>query len=217
GAAPVVPSVLTPKEESEAVKNGRYSLRDPRAITAVQHAVRAPLNGFLDEDTAQALAAFQQAKGIAPADGVLNDDTFNAIVTQLAGSFGEEAAIRLVIDYRGISEWGVMDVSFDPALPSGTEVQIRTLATRAAASIAFGPALFGQPVERIVHRIARAFMDVELRHRGVAATDRRRFLLERLTMLSPGMPEEQFTPFMADAVQALAAFKDLDAAGQAAL
>jgi hypothetical protein len=208
------PPVLQGKPLAEAVKANAYALRDQRSVIAVQHATGAAPSGFLDEDAVQSIAAFQQARQIAPADGILGDPTFDALVTQLGSTRAEDAAIRLVIDYRGIDQRGVMDVSFDPA--QADEVKIHSLATRAAASITFGSALFGQPVERIVHRIARAFADVDLRHRGIPS-GRRAFLLERFTMLSPGMPEEEFTPFMADAVQALAAWKALDADAQKAL
>ncbi|HEX3473489.1 MAG TPA: hypothetical protein VHT91_00535 [Kofleriaceae bacterium] len=210
-----VPTVLTADEAEAAAGSNSGIISDERAARAIQRTLGAPVTGKLDAATAQFVASRQQLMKIAPADGTIYEDTLHEIIASLGRSFGEESAIRVILDYYRIPDDGVTGVRFDPTL-RGLDYRIESRGTRTAPAIVFAVDAFSQPPARIAHTVGRAFEDVRLRGTGVRR-EVRDFLLERFVMSGSNMADEEFVPFMADAVQALAKFKALDKADQAAL
>lgn len=210
-----VPTVLTPDEAEAAAGSNSGIISDERAARAIQSTLGAPVTGKLDATTAQFVASRQQLMNIAPADGTIDEATLHEIIASLGRSFGEESAIRVILDYYRIPDDGVTSVRFDPMLRD-EDFRIENRGTRTAPAVVFGPDAFVQPPPRIAHTVGRAFEDVRLRGTGVRR-EVRDFLLERFVTSGSNMADEGFVPFMHDAVQALARFKALDKADQDAL
>jgi hypothetical protein len=210
-----VPTVLTPDEAEAAAGSNSGLISDERAARAIQRTLDAPVTGKLDVTTAQFVASRQQLMKISPADGTIYEATLHEIIASLKRGFGEESAIRVIVDYYRIQDDGVTSVRFDPTL-RGKDYQIESRGTRTAPAIVFAVDAFSQPPARIAHTVGRAFEDVRLRGAGVRR-EVRDFLLERFVTSSSNMADEEFVPFMADAIQALAKFKALDKADQDAL
>lgn len=210
-----VPTVLTPDEAEAAAGSNSGLISDERAARAIQRTLGAPVTGKLDVTTAQFVARRQQLMNIAPADGTIDEPTLHEIIASLKRSFGEESAIRVILDYYRIPDDGVTSVRFDPTL-QGEDFRIESRGTRTAPAVVFGPDAFSQPPPRIAHTVGRAFEDVRLRGTGVRR-EVRDFLLERFVMSTPNMADEGFVPFMHDAVQALDKYKKLAKADQDAL
>jgi hypothetical protein len=209
------PTVLTPDEAEAAAGSNAGIISDERAARAIQRTLDAPVTGRLDVTTAQFVASRQRIMKIAPVDGTINEATLHEIIASLGRTFGEESAIRVIMDYYRIPDDGVTSVRFDPTL-RGKDYQIENRGTRTAPAIVVGVDAFLQQPPRIAHTVGRAFEDVRLRGTGVRR-ELRDFLLERFVISGSNMGDEEFVPFMYDAVQALAKFKALDKADQDAL
>jgi peptidoglycan hydrolase-like protein with peptidoglycan-binding domain len=209
GPAPgPVPSILTQANADMAAGFNGGVLSDPRSVRAVQRTVSGAVTGVFDATTSQRIANLQQGRGLSPVDGSINEDTFHALITSLSNGLAEESAVRMIVDYQKISENGVTSATVDPTKTAGDPYEVSWPGDGSASAITFAAHAFFQPPARIVHTVVRAFEEVQLRHAGETG-EPLMFKLEHLVTTSPGMADETYVPFMADAVQALFRYKNL--------
>src|SRR5262249_39829753 len=99
GAGGPTPTGLKPDEADAAAGGKGAAISDQRAARAIQSTLGAPVTGTLDATTAQFVARRQQLMSISPADGSINEATLHEIIASLGRGFGEESAIRVIMDY----------------------------------------------------------------------------------------------------------------------
>jgi len=146
---------------------------------------------------------------------MVGHETFRALFDRVHSAVGENAAIRLVIDYFDIPEASILDVRFDQTLAKTWEW--RGVGRGGPGTLTFGPELFNHTVEDIVHSVAGAYEDARLTvFSGRMSSNVREFLAKKVEILSQmatgrRMWEEHFggraDGFVQDAWKGLQSFK----------
>jgi peptidoglycan hydrolase-like protein with peptidoglycan-binding domain len=215
GAAPgPVPAVLTAKQAKSAVEFNTSKLRDRRSVVAVQSLVGNATTGVWDADTAQRVAALQQAAGGLTVDGKIGQQTMRELGIQLEAAGQRNSLLRLIADFFKLDENGLLDISFDPAIASNASTGSRAIP--GPTKIRVGPSGFTQGYEGLVHTVAHEFEHVRQRRVGIQSRDIREFLGERIEILSKGMLEEDMAGLADDAGRALDHFNAMTVAEQRA-
>lgn len=107
--------LLTPAEETAAINynNARY---DERSTRIIQITTGANVDGQFGQQSAEAVAAFQDGLGLA-VDGKVGVNTLNDMVLNRAAAGRHEHAIQLVVDFHNLDVTSdTLTVHFDPAL-----------------------------------------------------------------------------------------------------
>jgi hypothetical protein len=201
--------VLSDAHAIEAAEHNERVVRDVRSVRAIQRTLGLPITEGFDQATSQALSRLQQAKAFAQDMGKIDDPTFYELVRSLASMRGEDAVVRLIVDYKRLPEDGVLDASMDPTLTAGGQPGFVIDTGRVGgATIRFEPALFTHPPESIVIEVARAYEQVRLGRTSQSA-ERQQFLLWKSAVLAPGMAWEDLNPFMINVAQIVKAWPEL--------
>ena len=106
--------LLTAAEETAAINFSRRY--DERSVRIIQIITGANVDGSFGRLTAEAVAAFQNANGLA-VDGKVGENTLNVMVPNRVAAGRHEHAIQLVVDFHNLDVTsGTLTVHFDPAL-----------------------------------------------------------------------------------------------------
>jgi peptidoglycan hydrolase-like protein with peptidoglycan-binding domain len=130
------PGPLTAAEEQSAIRFTRDHY-DERSIRIIQIITGANVDGIFGEFSAQAVATFQGARGLA-VDGKVGLNTLNQMVVERALARRHEHAIQLVVDFHKLNVRSeTLSIHFEPEDPLDF---LRNLLTGApAAAVDFGP------------------------------------------------------------------------------
>jgi hypothetical protein len=204
-AAGAAPTHLNRSEEQAAI-SFLHKYGDARSIRAIQGLVGDDITGTVDADLTERIAGYQSTHGLT-VDGKIGHDTLRQMVTDLVAGGGQNAAIRLVIDFHDLShQWALLDIRYDPG-----EVDNASTGGHnpGPSTVTVGPSAFTQGYEGLVHTIAHELEHVRQRRIGMPLQHEREFRGEELEMLSVGMLEEDIAGFMNDADRAVARFTQL--------
>ena len=106
--------LLTAAEETAAINFSRRY--DERSVRIIQIITGTNVDGNFGRLTAEAVAAFQNANGLA-VDGKVGENTLEVMVPNRVAAGRHEHAIQLVVDFHNLDVTsGTLTVHFDPAL-----------------------------------------------------------------------------------------------------
>lgn len=111
--------LLTPGQELAAIyyNTSRY---DERSIRIIQIVSGTNVDGQFGRNSAEAVAAFQQAQGLA-VDGKVGPSVLNAMVSNRVAANRREHAIQIVVDFYNLDvTTDTLAVRFDPGVFLGT-------------------------------------------------------------------------------------------------
>lgn len=180
------PAVLTRDQERSAISFNNSHFSDRRSVLAIQGHVGTNPDAIFGPDTVQRIADRQRIGGLA-VDGKVGRATLELFVTELIAAGQQNAAIRLIIDFFNFNEANLLDVFFDPTVPTNARTDARP---NEPVRVRVGPSGLAQPFAGIVHTIAHELEHVRQHRVGIASQDTREFLGEAVEILSVGTPEE---------------------------
>lgn len=139
--------LLDAAAEKAAIAHNR-KLFDNKSVMIIQLITDSKVDGDMGPLTAESIASFQTANGLA-ANGKVDDATLDALFTNRVTRGRQEHAIQLVVDYNNFDRTDVLNFHFDPAIilsdtvfqPGG--MRVVTLGILAFLSATFLKALIG--------------------------------------------------------------------------
>lgn len=139
--------LLNAVAEKTAIAHNR-KLFDNKSVMIIQLITGSKVDGDMGPLTAESIASFQMANGLA-ANGKVDDATLDALFTNRVTRGRQEHAIQLVVDYNNFDRTDVLNFHFDPAIilsdtvfqPGG--MRVVTLGTFAFLSSTFLKAIIG--------------------------------------------------------------------------
>ncbi|MBW8331734.1 MAG: DUF4157 domain-containing protein [Prolixibacteraceae bacterium] len=139
--------LLNAVAEKAAIAHNR-KLFDNKSVMIIQLITGTKVDGDMGPLTAESIASFQTANGLA-ANGKVDDATLDALFTNRVTRGRQEHAIQLVVDYNNFDRSDVLNFHFDPAIilsdtvfqPGG--MRVVTLGVFAFLSATFLKALIG--------------------------------------------------------------------------
>jgi peptidoglycan hydrolase-like protein with peptidoglycan-binding domain len=139
--------LLNAVAEKAAITHNR-KLFDNKSVMIIQLITGSKVDGDMGPLTAESIASFQTANGLA-AIGKVDDATLDALFTNRITLGRQEHAIQLVVDYNNFDRTDVLNFHFDPAIilsdtvfqPGG--MRVVTLGTFAFLSSTFLKAIIG--------------------------------------------------------------------------
>jgi peptidoglycan hydrolase-like protein with peptidoglycan-binding domain len=200
------PTHLTTAQEKAATLFNRSRFQDPRSVKAIQGLVGTEYDAAFGPDTAERIAEFQSTSGL-DMDGKVNEDTLAEMVTLLDLIGEQDSAIRMIIDFYDMSEFGsLLDIFFDPTVTANA---VTEAAVPGPSIIRIGPKAFAPGFAGLVHTIAHELEHVRQNREGLTSVAVAEFLGERVEILSRGMREEAAAGVMSDARRALANWNNM--------
>lgn len=100
--------------EKAAITHNR-KLFDNKSVMIIQLITGSKVDGDMGPLTAEAIAGFQTANGLAP-NGKIDDATLDALFTDRVTLGRQEHAIQSVVDYNNINRADILNFHFDPAI-----------------------------------------------------------------------------------------------------
>jgi peptidoglycan hydrolase-like protein with peptidoglycan-binding domain len=193
------PEHLTREQEEAATAYNRAQYSDRRSIAGIQGVVGTGYDRIFGPDTAERIAEFQNTNGLT-VNGMVNEETLEAMVAHLDVTGGQNAAIRMIMDFFNMSDYGaLLDISYDPAVASnattGGDIPGPSI-------VKIGRPPFDREFAALVHTIAHELEHVRQRNEGILRQPIREFLGEAIEIVSEGMPDETLAGFMSDARRA---------------
>lgn len=139
--------LLNAVAEKTAIAHNR-KLFNNKSVMIIQLITGSKVDGDMGPLTAESIASFQMANGLA-ANGKVDDATLDALFTNRVTRGRQEHAIQLVVDYNNFDRTDVLNFHFDPAIilsdtvfqPGG--MRVVTLGTFAFLSSTFLKAIIG--------------------------------------------------------------------------
>ncbi len=195
-AKKATPKRLSDADAKTACAQVAGKLGDKRSIRGLQGIVGAPITGTVDAATVQHLAQYQKGKGLT-AKGTLDHATLGKIIKSLAAADSHNTAIRMVMDYFNMSDYGALvDISYDVSVTSNASTGGHN---PGPSTIRVGTKTFKKDLAGFAHTIAHELEHVRQRREGIASSATREFLGEAIEILSVGMPAEGIRGFFYDA------------------
>jgi peptidoglycan hydrolase-like protein with peptidoglycan-binding domain len=196
------PTLLSSAKETSAISYNRIKYQDSRAVRAIQGLVGATPSGKFDSDTAERVADFQSTNGIS-IDGKVGEETLRVFVTQLNVANQQDTAIRLIMDFYNMNEFGALiEIFFDPTL-AGSNAETPSKDIPGPDIIKIGPLAFAQGYPGLVHTIAHELEHIRQNKLGIADIPLSEFLGESIEIISKDMPDEDVAGFFDDAGRAM--------------
>jgi peptidoglycan hydrolase-like protein with peptidoglycan-binding domain len=196
------PTHLTPAKEAAATSFNLLKYSDSRTVRAIQGIVGATPDGKFGGDTAERIAEFQSTNGIS-IDGKAGEETLRVMVPQLDAANQQDTAIRLIMDFYNMSEFGALiEIFFDPTL-AGSNAETPSKDIPGPDIVKIGPLAFAQGYAGLVHTIAHELEHVRQNKLGIADIPLSEFLGEAIEIISKDMPDEDVAGFFDDAGRAM--------------
>jgi peptidoglycan hydrolase-like protein with peptidoglycan-binding domain len=196
------PTLLSPAKEKSAIAYNLIKYQDSRSVRAIQGIVGATPNGKFDSDTVERIADFQSTNGIS-IDGKVGEETLRVFVPQLTAANQQDTAIRLIMDFYNMNEFGALiEIFFDPTLV-GSNAETPSKDIPGPDIVKVGPSAFAQGFAGLVHTIAHELEHVRQNKLGIADIPLSEFLGESIELISKGMPDEDVAGFFDDAGRAM--------------
>jgi peptidoglycan hydrolase-like protein with peptidoglycan-binding domain len=196
------PKLLSTAQEAAAVAFNLSKYQDQRAIRSIQGLVGSAPDGKFGGDTVERIAAYQSTNGI-PVDGKAGEQTLRVLVPQLDLANQQDTAIRLIMDFYNMKEFGaLMDIFYDPTL-TGANAETPSKDIPGPDIIKVGPSAFSQGYAGLVHTIAHELEHIRQNKLGIADIPLSEFLGESVEIISKGMPDEDVAGFFNDAGRAI--------------
>lgn len=106
--------LLNAAAEKAAIAHNR-KLFDNKSVMIIQLITGSIVDGGMGPITAESIASFQTANGLA-ANGKVDDATLDALFTNRVTRGRQEHAIQLVVDYNNFDRTDILNFHFDPAI-----------------------------------------------------------------------------------------------------